>query len=195
MGEPGREWALMTEEKAIELFKCLADRSRLQILKSLSAEPMYVERLAERLGLTPPTVSFHLKKLENAGLVDSTKEQYYVTYRLREDALGARIIDLIREESTEKQRQAEREQAYRQKVIDSFFEYGKLKTIPVQQKKRRIILEEMLKRFERDRKYPEREVNLIIADFHDDFCTLRRDMISEKLMTRENNVYWRIDGE
>ena len=185
----------MTEEKAIELSKCLADRSRLQILKSLSAEPMYVERLAERLGLTPPTVSFHLKKLENAGLVDSTKEQYYVTYRLREDALGARIIDLIREESTEKQRQAEREQAYRQKVIDSFFEYGKLKTIPVQQKKRRIILEEMLKRFERDRKYPEREVNLIIADFHDDFCTLRRDMISEKLMTRENNVYWRIDGE
>lgn len=185
----------MTEEKTIELFKCLADRSRLQILKSLSGEPMYVERLAERLGLTPPTVSFHLKKLENAGLVDSTKEQYYVTYRLREDALGARIIDLIREESTEKQRQAEREQAHRQKVIDSFFEYGKLKTIPVQQKKRRIILEEMLKRFERDRKYPEREVNLIIADFHDDFCTLRRDMISEKLMAREGGIYWRIDGE
>ena len=195
MGASGRGRALVTEEKTIELFKCLADRSRLQILKSLSGEPMYVERLAERLGLTPPTVSFHLKKLENAGLVDSTKEQYYVTYRLREDALGARIIDLIREESTEKQRQAEREQAHRQKVIDSFFEYGKLKTIPVQQKKRRIILEEMLKRFERDRKYPEREVNLIIADFHDDFCTLRRDMISEKLMAREGGIYWRIDGE
>jgi hypothetical protein len=36
-------------------------------------------------------------------------------------------------------------------------------------------------------------VNLIIADFHDDFCTLRRDMISEKLMARENGLYWRID--
>ena len=33
----------MTEEKAIALFKCLADRSRLQILKSLMEEDMYVK--------------------------------------------------------------------------------------------------------------------------------------------------------
>lgn len=39
----------------------------------------------------------------------------------------------------------------------------------------------------------EREVNLIIADFHDDFCTLRRDMISEGLLEREGNVYWRVE--
>lgn len=42
----------MTEADAINLFKCLADKSRLQILKSLAVEDMYVERLAERLGLT-----------------------------------------------------------------------------------------------------------------------------------------------
>ena len=53
----------MTEADAINLFKCLADKSRLQILKSLAVEDMYVERLAERLGLTPSTISFHLKKL------------------------------------------------------------------------------------------------------------------------------------
>ena len=183
----------MTEEKAIALFKCLADRSRLQIIQSLRAEPMYVERLAERLGLTPPTVSFHLKKLESAGLVEGSKEQYYVTYRLRSNKLSARIIDIIGEEPAEQERQEAREQVYRQKVIDAFFEYGKLKSIPVQQKKKRIVLEEMLKQFERGRKYAEKEVNLIIADFHDDFCTLRRDMISEKLMARENGIYWRID--
>ena len=57
----------MTETEAIRLFKCLSDKSRLQILKSLAQEDMYVERLAERLGLTPPTVSFHLKKLADAG--------------------------------------------------------------------------------------------------------------------------------
>jgi len=183
----------MTEEKAIALFKCLADRSRLQIIQSLRTEPMYVERLAERLGLTPPTVSFHLKKLESAGLVEGAKEQYYVTYRLRSDKLAMRIIDIIGEEPAGQERQEAREQAYRQKVIDSFFDYGKLKSIPVQQKKKRIVLEEMLKQFEPGRRYAEKEVNLIIADFHDDFCTLRRDMISEKLMARENGVYWRID--
>ena len=36
----------MTEENAIRMFKCLADKSRLQILKSLAVEDMYVERLA-----------------------------------------------------------------------------------------------------------------------------------------------------
>ena len=41
----------MTESEAIRLFKCLSDKSRLQILKSLAIEDMYVERLAERLGI------------------------------------------------------------------------------------------------------------------------------------------------
>ena len=66
----------MTETEAIALFKCLADKSRLQILKSLAREDMYVELLAERLGLTPPTISFHLKKLAEAGAVRSYKSQY-----------------------------------------------------------------------------------------------------------------------
>ena len=42
----------MTEEQALKLFKGLADRSRLQILKSLLEEDMYVERLAQRLELS-----------------------------------------------------------------------------------------------------------------------------------------------
>ena len=42
----------MIEADAIKLFKCLADKSRLQILKSLAKEDMYVERLAERTSLS-----------------------------------------------------------------------------------------------------------------------------------------------
>ena len=72
----------MTENEAIQLFKCLADKSRLQILKSLAVEDMYVERLAERLGLSAPTISFHLKKLSDAGAVKSYKSQYYMMYSL-----------------------------------------------------------------------------------------------------------------
>ena len=59
----------MTETEAIALFKALADKSRLQILKSLALEDMYVERLAQRLELTPATISFHMKKLEDAACV------------------------------------------------------------------------------------------------------------------------------
>jgi len=180
----------MTETEAIKLFKCLADKSRLQILKSLSLEDMYVERLAERLGLTPATISFHLKKLADAGAVTSYRNQYYVMYTLRKEVFLCRILDIIQEESDEAAIQIRRDSEYRQKVIDSFFEYGKLKSIPAQRKKKRIILEEITKAFEPGRIYTEREVNILIADFHDDFCTIRRDMISEKLLERENGKYW-----
>lgn len=182
----------MTETEAIQLFKALADKSRLQLLKSLAIEDMYVERLAQRLDLTPATISFHLKKLAQAGAVTSYKSQYYTMYTLNREVLNTGILDLILERSDEADTQAQRDAAYRQKVIDSFFEYGKLKSIPVQRKKERVILEVIAEKFDFDRTYTEREVNLIIADFHDDFCTLRRDMISEKLLQRENGTYWKV---
>jgi hypothetical protein len=179
----------MTEAQAIVLFKCLADKSRIQILKSLIEEEMYVERLSERLNLTPATISFHLKKLVDAGAVKSRKEQYYTIYSINDDVFNVSILDILREKSEEKDLQAERDEAYRKKVIDSFFEYGKLKSIPTQRKKERIVLEEIAKAFEADRSYTEREVNIIIADYHDDFCTLRRDMVAEKLLIRDKNQY------
>ena len=74
-------------------------------------------------------------------------------------------------------------------MIDAFFEYGKLKSIPSQRKKELIVLEEIAKAFEKGRDYTEREINLIIADFNDDFCTIRRDMISEHILTRDNMIY------
>ena len=185
----------MTETEAIRLFKCLSDKSRLQILKSLAIEDMYVERLAERLGITAPTVSFHLKKLADAGAVTSYKSQYYMMYSLNKEIFETSILDIIREKSDEADLQARRDAEYRQQVIDAFFEYGKLTAIPAQRKKERIVLEVIADAFEYDRIYSEREVNIIIADFHDDFCTIRRDMISEGLMNRDTRGYWRIKPE
>lgn len=182
----------MTEAEAIRLFKCLSDKSRLQILKSLAIEDMYVERLAERLGITAPTVSFHLKKLADAGAVTAYKSQYYMMYSLKKELFETRILDILRERSDEDAVQAQRDADYRKRVIDTFFEYGKLKAIPAQRKKERIILDEIVKAFAFDRVYSEREVNIILADYFDDFCTLRRDMISEKLLARDAGGYWRV---
>lgn len=182
----------MTENEALLLFKCLADRSRLQILKSLAIEDMYVERLAQRLGLTPPTISFHLKKLAEAGAVTGHKNQYYTVYSLNRELFKREMLDILLEESSEAAEQERRDGEYRQKVIDSFFEYGKLKSIPTQRKKERIVLEVIAASFEHGRDYTEREVNIIIADFNDDFCTIRRDMIAEKFLSREGGVYRKV---
>ena len=182
----------MTEEQALKLFKCLGDRSRLQILKSLLEEDMYVERLAERLELTPATVSFHLKKLLDAGAVSSRREQYYTMYSLNREIFQFRLLDILGEESSDAQRQQEREARYRQRVLDSFFSYGRLQSIPAQRKKERICLEEIAKELELGRPYPEQELNQVLLRFHQDYCTLRRDMISEGILRREGGVYTRL---
>lgn len=177
------------EKDCLKIFKCLADKSRLLIINNLMESPMYVELLAERLNLAPSTISFHLKKLENANLVHSIKEQYYVVYHLNEEILSLTLNQLIKVEDKEMNIQTEREEEYKGSVIKAFFEYGKLKSIPVQQKKRKIVLEEIAKSFEENKSYSEKEVNIIIADFNDDFCTIRKEMVSLSILERENNIY------
>lgn len=179
----------MTEIEAIKLFKCLADKSRMQILKSLIREDMYVERLAERLSLTPATISFHLKKLEDAGAVTSHKDQYYTVYSIKKELFMEKILDIISEESSEARKQAVREEQYRKKVINSFMEYGRLKAIPMQRKKERIILEEIAKDIQEGIPYSEKEITNIITKYHEDYCTIRRDMISEGILERQGSTY------
>ena len=180
----------MTETETIQLFKCLADATRLEMLRALSQGPKYVELLSERLQRSPSTISFHLKKLEEAGLVETHKEQYYVVASLKEDVLKQSLLSLVCPADEALDMQALREAQYREKVLQNHFAYGKLKTIPVQRKKRRIVLEKLLESFEKGRQYSEKEVNLILADFNDDFCTLRREMIAEGLMERDHGTYW-----
>ena len=176
---------------SLELFKCLSDKSRLKIINSLMLEPMYVELLSERLGIATSTVSFHLKKLMEAGIVSSKKEQYYTVYALNEEIFSLTLGALVKDDRREDDLHREREESYRQKVIDSFFKYNKLKEIPVQKKKKQIILEEIVRAFEVGKEYTEREVNIVIADFHDDFCTLRRDLVGFGLMDRKDSIYIR----
>ena len=176
----------------VSLFKALADKSRILIVNSLIEKDMYVEALSESLGLSASTVSFHLKKLEQAGLVFSRKEQYYTVYSINRETLDKRILDFIKVEDVEKEAQDQRLTDYRNKVIGAFMEYGKLKSIPVQRKKRRIILEVLAGEFEIGKKYTEREVNDVLRKFHEDFAFIRREFIAEELFRRENGIYERL---
>ena len=125
----------------------------------------------------------------------SQKEQYYTVYALEDGALKRTIESFLESESKEKSVEEQREEEYRRKVLDSFFVYGKLKSLPVQYKKKRIVLEELAKMFSPGKRYTEKEVNLLIADVNEDFCTLRRELICEHLLNRDHGVYWRVEDE
>lgn len=180
----------MNLSTSLEMVKALADSSRLMILHALLERAQYVEELSERLNLAASTVSFHLKKLEKANLVYKTKEQYYVMFYANRDALALTLQELIDVEDIETAVQEERIQRYKQKVIRAFFRQGKLIRLPAQNKKRWIVLEEIAKRFEPGRRYTEPEVNERIAEVYEDYCTIRRECVEERLMTRDGSTYW-----
>ena len=182
----------MTQENALMIFKSLSDMSRLRIVQALTKGEMYTELLAERLELTPSTVSFHMKKLEQAGLIVSRKEQYYTVYSLNREVLDESLFTVAVSEPEQADDQQKREEKYRQKVIDSFFRYGKLLSIPVQRKKKMICYEVIAEKLIPGRVYPEKELNEIISAIHEDYCTIRRDMISEGILSRTGNEYVRI---
>jgi excisionase family DNA binding protein len=78
-----------------------------------------------------------------------------------------------------------------QKIIERFMTDGRFKTLPVQRKKRRFILEYILRQFEPNRVYPEKEVNEIIRHYHDDYCRVRREFVDGRMMSRKDGKYMR----
>ncbi len=66
----------------IRVMKALSDPSRVKIIKMLGEKELCVCELRNLLGLAQPTVSKHLKILEEAGLVDYRKDGLWIIYRL-----------------------------------------------------------------------------------------------------------------
>jgi ArsR family transcriptional regulator, arsenate/arsenite/antimonite-responsive transcriptional repressor len=80
------------------LFKALADPHRVKIVNLLATSPeaVCVCEFTGPLGLSQPTVSHHLKKLVQAGLLDREQRGTWAYYSLNRDALGrlAAVADL-----------------------------------------------------------------------------------------------------
>ena len=180
----------MNISESLEIIKSMADSSRLAVLNTLMEKSQYVEEIGNRLNLAVSTVSFHLKKLEKAGLVYKTKEQYYIIYHLNKEIFNKTLKEFLIFKNPEKEIQDERVQKYRQKVLSTFFKGNKLIKIPVQYKKRLIILEEFTKEFTPNVSYTEEHVNESIQKYFDDHCTIRRLLVEYDFMKRENQIYW-----
>jgi ArsR family transcriptional regulator len=74
-------------DRTSELMKALADPTRLTMMASLwkAQAPICICDFTAGLDLTQPTISHHMAKLKEAGLVESDKQGIWVYYRLRAD--------------------------------------------------------------------------------------------------------------
>lgn len=70
--------------KVAETFKQIADASRLRILYLLCHSEQCVSNIAAAVGMTDPAVSFHLRRLKTAGILESRRDGKEVYYRIAE---------------------------------------------------------------------------------------------------------------
>ena len=174
----------------LRFFKVLADESRLKILGIVANRECSVEELAVLLKLKEPTVSHHLAKLRELGLVNMRPEGNTHLYKLNSEVLQSiskdilspdRIANLVDEGGSD----------WESKVLNNFLDDEILKEIPASRKKRLVILKWLANKFEVGVSYSEQTVNEILKRYHPDCATLRRELVGYQLMQRENGIYWR----
>lgn len=178
----------------VTFFKALADESRLKIAGLLAQRALTTEQLAVILELTPATVSHHLGKLAEAGLVRAQVQEHYHIYELQTDVLHEMAKRLLAEGSLPGVTADLDVDAYDRKVIADFTgRDGRLKEIPTQRKKREAVLRHILAQFKPGKQYTEKQVNALIGQFHEDTATLRRELIGYGWLKREKGLYWKVE--
>jgi excisionase family DNA binding protein len=79
-----------------------------------------------------------------------------------------------------------------EKIVENFIKNGRLTRIPATRSKRLVVLKHLVAKLDSQKVYSEREINDFLGAFHDDVCTLRREMIVNKLMVRNDGRYKRV---
>ncbi|GAP09384.1 uncharacterized protein conserved in bacteria [Bellilinea caldifistulae] len=187
--------ATLTEE-LLTFFKALADAQRLKIVGLLAQEAHTVEQLAALLNISPSTTSHHLAKLAKAGLVEARTDGHYYFYSLKTDTLEAMAQRLLKSENLPHLSADVESEAYERKIIQNFTDAsGRIKSLPAQEKKFQVLLRYVAKAFQPGRRYTEKEVNEILARYHEDTASLRRGLIESRLMARESSgkEYWLVE--
>lgn len=177
----------------LNFFKALADETRLKMVGLLAREPHTGEQLAAALDLKPATISHHLGKLLEAGLVAVEAQRGHAKpYRLRLNAIH-QLAERLLQTDTLPKLAAHTEASYDAEVKRNFLAAdGTLKSLPAAEKKFKVILRHLAEAFEMGRAYPEKEVNAILARYHPDTASLRRGFIEHQLFTRAHGVYQRV---
>ena len=165
----------------------LADPTRLKVVAALALGAGTIEEVADAAELPLKDVALAARRLGRAGLVrrDGHRLELLVDRfqaAARAAAASAPPPERLSEDPAE------------DAVLSAFVRDGRLTSIPAQHSKRLVVLAHLVRVFEPGVRYPEREVNALLAVWHPDVAALRRYLVDEGLLAREGGVYWRIGG-
>lgn len=180
----------MQMSKIVEFHKALGDLTRVKIIALLQQGPLHGQAIAGKLGLKPPTITHHMAKLREVGLIREKREKNTIYFSLNEKILEGSATAILSVGKGGENMEMSVTEEERASIINNFFTRdGKLKNIPAQRKKKLVILAHIVKGFEFGKVYSEKEVNDYLKQYHEDYATLRRELIMCQYMYRENNQY------
>lgn len=162
----------------------LADDRRRAVFAAIALDAHDVPAIVARTGLPARDVVTAVRRLVDAEIVtdDGTA--------LRVD--GERLRELARTADPAPAPAANPREA----ILRTFLRDGRLVRLPAQRGRRRVLLEHITERsFEPDVRYPERAVDDTLRAWCDggeaDHVTLRRYLVDDRLLTRDQGIYWR----
>ncbi len=177
-------------DQLLRFFQVFSNESRLKLIGHLAGGEKSVGELADVLNLKEPTVSHHLAELKGIGLVSARAEGTMRIYRLETKALEAISKDIFARpnlaalvkpsELTEEER-----------ILRTWVKDGRIVDIPAQEKKKQILIRWVARQIDPARRWTEREFSEWLSQFNEDYAFLRRYLVDNHYMARENGIYWR----
>lgn len=184
----------MQIDRIVKFHKTLGDITRVRIVALLRNGPLHGQALAEKLGVSPPTITHHMTKLREVDLIYERREKNTIYFYLNEKSLNQQSEGILGigggGAGSASSELAQELDSQKQTVLSNFFtKEGRLKHLPAQQKKKRFVLEYLVEGLKPNTKYTEKEINEHIKQFHEDYATIRREFIMHQYMYRENEIY------
>ncbi|HEX8227906.1 MAG TPA: DUF2087 domain-containing protein [Chloroflexia bacterium] len=166
----------------------LLDLDRIRIVAALANGPANRMQLHETTGLAHRDLVRHMDNMQQAGLVKPLGEvrqpDVYTPYEL-----DLKVFSEARKAMGKYKGVKPRPTDAREMVLETYMRGGKLSAYPKKQDQIVIILEEVARKFEPDRQYPEREVNVILEEVNEDYCMLRRYLVDYGYLNRSRGIY------
>jgi hypothetical protein len=165
----------------------LAEPDRLRTYAAVVLGAQTPSAVAAQTGLPARAVVAALSRLQHGGVISAVEGRLVANVTVFKDAVREYSPETATEEPLDPDRQ-------RAAVLRAFIVDGRLVQVPAARGKRRVVLEHIAACFEPGVRYPERAVDSVLRAWHPDYASLRRYLVDEDLMTRENGVYWRTGG-
>ncbi|WP_088068746.1 DUF2087 domain-containing protein [Gottfriedia luciferensis] len=181
----------MQLNKIVDFHKAIGDLTRVRIIALLQQGQLSGQEIASKLGLKPPTITHHMTKLREVGLIKERRDKNTIYFSLNTKILemSAKAIFSVGTGGNANMEMSVTEEESAAIINNFFTKDGKLKIYPAQRKKKLVVLAHMIKGLEFGKVYQEREINEYLKKFHEDYATLRRELIMCQFMYRENNQY------